>query len=329
MAEEKQLSEKIYLFTWENRYMLQKTLFSWMKAFEEKNGKDSVFVFNSENRDYAQVKQTIFWWWFFVTNKLIIIYWAPLDTEKSNTLKADDVDKLTDDLCKMPLPMETLVVLVSYKPDKRGRLFKQIKSVKDFPLLKDFELKTFVRDESKDLWLWWDIIDKLIEKIWNNQYRLVSELEKLRYRKVANEKEITLPVVENVCFGQVDDDVFKLLDLILENRKEAVRFLLTLQEKWMDWNELSGAFMRWLRNYILVLDYAKFWIKDPKIIASDLKQNPWVIWNVVKKLPILQENKNFIMDMFSKLVDIDAEIKNGISYPEMYYHTIKVLLLNN
>lgn len=329
MAEDKKLSEKIYLFTGENHYALQKTLSGWMKAFQEKNWNDSVFIFNSENWDYAQVKQTIFGWWFFSTNKLVIVYGAPLDTEKSNTLKADEVEKLTEDLVNLSFPMETLLVLVSYKPDKRWRLYKQIQSEKDFPLLKDFELKTFVRDESKDLWLSLDVIDKLIEKIWDDQYRLVAEIDKLRYWKKVNQKDIDCSAVENVCFGMVEDDVFKLLDLMLNDSKDAVKFLSSLQEKWMDWNELNGSLMRWLRNYVLILDYAKHWIKDSKIIAADLKQNPWVIWNLVKKLSVLQKNEKKVQTLFSQLVEVDYEIKNGLTLPEMYYHTIKIVLLNN
>jgi hypothetical protein len=41
--------------------------------FAEKNGSESIFVFNRENWDCGQIKQTIFGGGFFVTNKLIIL----------------------------------------------------------------------------------------------------------------------------------------------------------------------------------------------------------------------------------------------------------------
>jgi hypothetical protein len=43
----------------------------------------------------------------------------PLDTEKSNAIKSEELEKLTDDLMNFHIPQEVLLVCVSYKPDKR------------------------------------------------------------------------------------------------------------------------------------------------------------------------------------------------------------------
>ena len=124
MVEKKNLPEKVYLFTGENRYALQSEIMRWKKMFQEKYWAESVFSFNGENWDYWVIKQTIFWWWFFITNKIVILYWIPLDIEKSNALKVDQLEKLTDDLMNLVIPSETLVICVSYKPDKRNRFYK-------------------------------------------------------------------------------------------------------------------------------------------------------------------------------------------------------------
>jgi DNA polymerase III delta subunit len=143
--------------------------------FAEKNGKDSIFSFNRENRDYGQIKQTIFSGGFFVTNKLIILYGIPLDTEKSNAIKADEIEKLAEDIMNYPLPSEVLLICVSYKPDKRGRFYKRFdkldkdnpsqKIVKSFTPLKDYELSNFVAQESKDLNLDSKVIETLVHKV--------------------------------------------------------------------------------------------------------------------------------------------------------------------
>jgi DNA polymerase III delta subunit len=102
--------------------------------FAQKNWVDSIFSFNRENRDYSQIKQTIFSGGFFVTNKLVILYWIPLDTEKSNAIKADEIEKLTEDIMNYPLPSEVLLICVSYKPDKRWRFYKRFDKLdKDNP----------------------------------------------------------------------------------------------------------------------------------------------------------------------------------------------------
>ena len=307
--------------------------------FAEKNGKDSIFLFNRENRDYGQIKQTIFSGWFFVTNKLIILYGIPLDTEKSNAIKAEEIDKLAEDIMNYSLPGEVLLICVSYKPDKRGRFYKWFdkldkdnpsqKIIKSFAPLKDYELSNFVLQESKDLNLNPKVIETLIHKVWNDQFRLESEIDKLRYRKKYYNEEITPKVVDEVCFGMIEEDVFQLLDLALDDPKSAVKFVQWLQDDGLDWNAVNGSFAWGLRNYLFVLDYADHWITDSKQIASELKQNPWAIMKITKKLKLLKEKRNLVQNLFKSIVDIDYDIKNGNAQPESYFFTIKKVLLQN
>ena len=307
--------------------------------FAEKNGKDSVFSFNRENWDYGQIKQTIFSWWFFVTNKLVILYGIPLDTEKSNAIKADEIEKLAEDIMNYPLPSEVLLICVSYKPDKRGRFYKRFdkldkenpsqKIIKSFVTLKDHELSNFVSQESKDLNLDSKVVQTLIQKVWNDQFRLESEIDKLRYRKKYYNAEITPKVVDEVCFGMIEEDVFQLLDLALTDTRSAIKFIQWLQDDGLDRNAVNGSFARGLRNYLFVLDYADHWITDSKQIASELKQNPWAIMNITKKLSLLKEKRNLIQTLFKSIVDIDYDIKNGNAQPNSYFFTIKKVLLQN
>ena len=307
--------------------------------FAEKNGADSIFSFNRENRDYGQIKQTIFSWGFFVTNKLVVLYGIPLDIEKSNAIKTEEIEKLTEDIMGYSLPSEVLLICVSYKPDKRGRFYKRFdnldkenasqKIIKAFAPLKDHELSSFVAQESKDLNLDSKVVDALIHKVWNDQFRLESEIDKLRYRKKYYNDEITTNIVDEVCFGMIEEDIFQLLDLALTDSKSAVKFVQWLQDDGLDWNAVNGSFAWWLRNYLFVLDYADHWITDSKQIASELKQNPWAIMNITKKLSLLKEKRNLIQDLFKSIVDIDYDIKSGNAQPESYFFTIKKVLLQN
>ncbi len=307
--------------------------------FAEKNGVDSIFSFNRENRDYGQIKQTIFSWGFFVTKKLIILYGIPLDTEKSNAIKVDEIEKLAEDIMNYSLPNEVFLICVSYKPDKRGRFYKWIdklnkdnpsqKIVKSFVPLKDYELINFVAQESKDLNLDSKVIATLIHKVWNDQFRLESEIDKLRYWKKYYKEEITSKVVDEVCFWMIEEDVFKLLDLALTDPKSAIKFVQWLQDDWLDWNAVNASFAWGLRNYLFVLDYADHWITDSKQIASELKQNPWSIMNITKKLNVLKKKRNLIQTLFKSIVDIEYDVKSGNAQPETYYFTIKKVLLQN
>ena len=339
MVDENRDYKQVFLFTWENSYTLNKELKRWKTMFAEKNGADSVFSFNRENRDYGQIKQTIFSWWFFVTNKLVILYWIPLDTEKSNAIKAEEIEKLAEDIMNYPLPSEVLLICVSYKPDKRGRFYKRFdkldkdnpsqKMIKSFAPLKDYELSNFVAQESKDLNLDSKVVETLIHKVWNDQFRLESEIDKLRYRKKYYGEEITSKVVDEVCFGMIEEDIFQLLDLALTNPQSAIKFIQWLQNDGLDRNAVNGSFARGLRNYLFVLDYADHWITDSKQIASELKQNPRAIMNITKKLSLIKEKRNLIQTLFKSIVDIDYDIKNGNAQPESYFFTIKKVILQN
>ncbi len=307
--------------------------------FAEKNGIDSVFSFNRENRDYGQIKQTIFSGGFFVTNKLVILYGVPLDTEKSNAIKADEIEKLAEDIMNYPLPGEVLLICVSYKPDKRGRFYKRFdkldkdnssqKLIKTFAPLSERELPDFVKETSKDLNLDSKVIQALIHKVWNDQFRLESEIDKLRYRKKYYNDEITSKVVDEVCFGMIEEDIFQLLDLALTDTKLAIKFVQWLQDDWLDRNAVNGSFAWGLRNYLFVLDYADHWITDSKQIASELKQNPRAIMNITKKLSLLKEKRDLIQSLFKSIVDIDYGIKSGNVQPESYFFTMKKVLLQN
>ncbi len=311
----------------------------WKDMFAEKNGSESIFSFNRETWDYGQIKQTIFSWGFFVTKKLIILYGIPLDTEKSNAIKVDEIEKLAEDIMNYSLPNEVFLICVSYKPDKRGRFYKWIdklnkdnpsqKIVKSFVPLKDYELINFVAQESKDLNLDSKVIATLIHKVWNDQFRLESEIDKLRYWKKYYKEEITSKVVDEVCFWMIEEDVFKLLDLALTDPKSAIKFVQWLQDDWLDWNAVNASFAWGLRNYLFVLDYADHWITDSKQIASELKQNPWSIMNITKKLNVLKKKRNLIQTLFKSIVDIEYDVKSGNAQPETYYFTIKKVLLQN
>ena len=127
----------------------------------------------------------------------------------------------------------------------------------------------------------------------------------------------------------IEEDVFQLLGLALSDPKSAVEFIQWLQNDWLDRNALNGSFVRGLRNYLFVLDYADHWITDSKQIASVLKQNPWAIMNITKKLKLLKEKRKLIQNLFKSIVDIDYDIKNGNAQPENYFFTIKKVILQD
>lgn len=52
--------KNVYLFTGEESLLIQQEIKRWEKAFKEKKGENSTFIFSSENFDNNQVIQTTF-----------------------------------------------------------------------------------------------------------------------------------------------------------------------------------------------------------------------------------------------------------------------------
>jgi DNA polymerase III delta subunit len=119
--------QNLYLFTGENHYELRQELTRRKDNFAQKFGADSVFSYNSENREAVAIKQNLYGGGLFVSKKLIVLFGLPLDSESTNKLKEEQYSKLAEDIViANHIPEDTILICVSYKPDKRARFYKRI-----------------------------------------------------------------------------------------------------------------------------------------------------------------------------------------------------------
>jgi DNA polymerase III delta subunit len=128
--------QNLYLFSGENQYELRTEIKKRKDSFAEKFGAECVFSYTSENRDTGIIKQNLYGGGFFSSKKLIFLFGLPIDTETTNKLKADQREKLSEELISANHILEdTIVICISYKPDKRGKFYKRISKegqVKEF-----------------------------------------------------------------------------------------------------------------------------------------------------------------------------------------------------
>ena len=115
-----------FLFCWENTYTLNKELEKRKIWFQEKYWADTLFEFTSQNWDLWEIKQLLYAGSLFVSKKMVVLYWVPRDTYENNSLMADKIDKFLEDFQQNMslLTGDTILILVSYKPDKRTKAFK-------------------------------------------------------------------------------------------------------------------------------------------------------------------------------------------------------------
>ncbi len=325
----------IYLFTWEETYLLDKELFRRKENFVLKFGQESIFAFDFENLDMGMAKQAIYGGGLFVTKKMVILSGIPYEwTAKPTKELQDQVEKFMDDLIAKEgkIPEETLLVFVSNKPDKRTRFYKFLERnavVKEFKQYKEHELKDFVISQLPGIYIPSEVVEYLLIKVWTDLYRLRFECEKLKIR--CEEKkvtQITQALVDKIVFGQVETNAFTLLDNLLSNKEKSITIIDKIQEDGEDWNVFAGMLYWSLKLSLFLVDLYQGGVKDSKLMASTLGASPWQISKSMKGIDHLQSMQHVMKTLYRGIIDLDWGIKSW-KYPDSYFRLgVKKLIIS-
>lgn len=325
--------DNVYLFTWEERFLIDQELQRWISSFSQKFGNDSIFVFNNENRDWWAVNQNIFWGWLFATKKLIILRWIPFSAEKQNWFDTDSVNNFIDKFTVKSdlIPNENLVVFLSYNPDKRWRLYKFLQSnakIKEFNKFWTIEIKNFLKKYVWDIQFSENDMTYFIDKVWDDLYRINSEIDKLvEYCHVYNLKKIDREIIDQISFGMTETIAFGFMDLLFKDPDKAVQYLDKIKAEWWNRNEFAGALYSQLKMYIMIDDYFQKWIKDQKQIATECNLNPKAVFINFKNIKQISNNWNELRNMYKCLVNLDCAIKSWKIKEDQFRLNIKKMWL--
>lgn len=315
----------IVLFTWEERFLLDKELLRRKEGFAQKFGSDAIFSFDFENLDVGMIKQAVYGGGLFVTKKMIVISGIPYEgTHRPSAEQQDQVEKFADDLMAKEgkIPEESMLVFVSSKPDKRLKLYKFLERnamVKSFDQYKESQLKDFIISQLPGVYIPNDVVEYFLFKVGADLYRLRFECEKLKTRcEVKNIKTADQALIDKIVFWQVETNAFALLDALFTNTKQAIQIIDKIQENGEDRNAFAGMLYRSLKLSIFIVDLVANWVKDSKEIASVMAANPRQISKSLKQLKQLQEHNADMKVFYSKLVELDYGIKSG-KYPDTYF----------
>ena len=309
------MASNVFLFTWEWKYSLDKELKRRKETFFQKYWEDCIFVFNSENWDNWNIVQNIFWWGLFSNKKLIILKWVPISAERQTWFDSDLLNDFIDKFTKSIdlIPVDNIVIFLSYNPDKRWRLYKFLEKsaqIKEFKKMLWIELKNLIRTELWNVKIAENVMSYFLEKVWDDPYRVVSEIDKLReYCNIYNIENIDEKLVDEIVFWQTETVAFWFMDLLFKDTNKAIQYLDKIKEDWTNRNEFAWAVYYQLKMDIILDDYYKKWIKDSKQIAAECKLNPRVVWNNMKNINQISKNWNELRNMYNWLVQTDGWIK--------------------
>lgn len=236
----------------------------------------------------------------FSNKKLIIV-----DNPFTELSKEDE--NLLENYINSP-NLDTILILRCSKLDERKKIIKLLMkkvTVKEF---NNTNLIEKVKNMFDDFDIKNDTINLLIERVGSDLNLLHNEIEKIKIYK-DNDKNITKEDIISLTHKNIDLDVFKLIDNIVNHDKEKS---LELYNELLKNGSEPIAIIVMLANQFRIMYQAKELIKKgytEKDIASTINIHPYRV-----KLALQNSrsyNSKVLLKYLSDLAQLDIDIKSG------------------
>ncbi len=241
----------------------------------------------------------------FAETKTVIVENASMFT----TLTSKDSDIVENYLNNINKSTNLIFTSHTEKIDTRKKITKLIKKV---GIVKEFNEEISPLNLTKNLLKDYDINEKTInlflDRVGNNPLIIQNEINKIKIYK-NKDKNITAEDIINLTNKNIDIDIFKLIDYIVQKNKEKA---IELYYEMLKINEEPIKIIVILANQFRIMYQSKELLKkgySEKDIASILKIHPYRV-----KLAI-QNSRNYssktLLEYLNNLADIDIGIKTG------------------
>ena len=241
----------------------------------------------------------------FAETKTVIVENASMFT----TLTSKDSDIVENYLNNINKSTNLIFTSHTEKIDTRKKITKLIKKV---GIVKEFNEEISPLNLTKNLLKDYDISEKTInlflDRVGNNPLIIQNEINKIKIYK-NKDKNITDKDIINLTNKNIDIDIFKLIDYIVQKNKEKA---IELYYEILKINEEPIKIIAILANQFRIMYQSKESLKkgySEKDIASILKIHPYRV-----KLAI-QNSRNYssktLLEYLNNLADIDIGIKTG------------------
>ena len=241
----------------------------------------------------------------FAETKTVIVENASMFT----TLTSKDSDIVENYLNNINKSTNLIFTAHTEKIDTRKKITKLIKKV---GIVKEFNEEISPLNLTKNLLKDYDINEKTInlflDRVGNNPLIIQNEINKIKIYK-NKDKNITDKDIINLTNKNIDIDIFKLIDYIVQKNKEKA---IELYYEMLKINEEPIKIIVILANQFRIMYQSKELLKkgySEKDIASILKIHPYRV-----KLAI-QNSRNYssktLLEYLNNLADIDIGIKTG------------------
>ncbi len=214
------------------------------------------------------------------------------------------------------LPKSVVLILDAEKLDKRSRLYKALDSLgalEEFPTPDRRSLPTLVRELLAEykVKLTPAALKYLLATVEPQPARLAKEIEKLAC--YSTERELDVPELRELLFGDQSESVLKWLDLVGERSPQSVKYLRELLRSGEDPNKIFFMLVSQIRGLLAVKSLAAQ-KKSSEEIAKELGKPPWLVGKHKAMAQNFSEEE--LIELLQRLHEEDVNIKTGERTPE-------------
>ncbi len=302
----------IYLFTWNNDYLITQEVLRWKNWFIEKHGTENItHITNLDSNSKNTISESLVSRSLFAEKRLVIVSWFPFSWEKSFSWAAELEQQIISLIPE--IPEEVLLVFSSINPDKRKKWWKSLSAVaktKEFSISSDDEVFQILSQKYKAT-IEPTALRRLILLKWWNLQKSISEIEKLLTAPLSllskddrGDYSIISSDVDTYILPEFEESIFVFIDTLLNrNGKRIFKELSSL----IDSSNLYAVYQSILGNLrvFLYIEFLKSIKKSPKEIGEILK-----LWN--RSFLINKSHKSkfkSISTLYNNLISYDKNMK--------------------
>lgn len=320
----------IYLFTWNNDYLIGQEVLRWKNSFIEKHWEENItYISSLDSSTINTICETLTSRSLFAEKRLVILSWFPYSWDKWFSGAVDLEERILSLIGD--LPDEVLLVLLSISPDKRKKWWKtisKIAKVKEFSVSWDDEVTSILTEKYR-----WVIEPNALRRLvlikWGNLQKSISEIEKLLVsplRKLIDEDrgdyKIISKDIDTYILPEFEESIFVFIDTLLNRDGKKIFSELNVL---INSSNLYAVYQSILANlrvflYIELLktqriswkeiwDILKLWNRA-FLIQKKHKSSYKSIAHLYENLVIFDKNMKFWKFTSSEPQDMQRELEN-------------------
>lgn len=302
----------IYLFTWNNDYLITQEVLRWKNGFKDKLWEENITQINSlDSNTKNTISETLVSRSLFAEKRLVIISGFPFSWDKLFSWASDLEQQILSHLSE--IPDEVLIVFSSVNPDKRKKWWKSLQSiakVKEFNISWDDQVIQILSEKYR-----WKIepnaLRRLIAIKWWNLQKSISEIEKLLVSPLSQiskqdrgDYKIISSDVDTYILPEFEESIFVFIDtLLMRDGKKIFSELTNL----IDSSNLYAIYQSIIANLriFLYIEYLKSQKKSQREITDIMK-----LWNRAFLINKVHKSKfKSISILYNNLLEFDKNMK--------------------